>query len=544
MRRLSLLPLLLLPAALAAAAQTPGAPPTDACATPAEAYLDAGNVRARLLQNGGFFHSGSPHVYEVPKGGGVQASFSASLWIGGRVRDSLRITAETYGRRLFRPGPLGADGRPPTDCAPFNRLYELTRDDLERLAAGEVTPNVRDWPAPLGAPTTADGTPVLYGDQTLWWVMNDVAAPRVDPPTQQDPPAQTPWRYDAPPVGVDVRVAAFALDAPGTLGDATFYRFAITYHGDAPLDSAYVGLFVDDDLGYPWDDFVGSDTTLSLAYTYGADDDDEGGYGPAPPALGYTLLRTPAGDDGAPLGMTAFVPLWKGGGPYGEPSVPEQFYHNLTGRWRHGQPMYVGGDGTPDDPAADPARPTRFGFPGDPAARAFWSMMNVDGAGTAHWTSDKRFAFSSGPFTMQPGETEEVWLAVAWSRGADHLDSVRELREDVAYLHAIADRLFAPASVSTSDEPAPAAPAATFAPPYPNPATDQTHVRYRLSRAANVRLALYDALGREVRLLAAGARAEGSHSVEVDVRGLAPGAYFLRLTHSGRAFTRALIVAR
>ncbi|TDI76041.1 MAG: hypothetical protein E2O84_03425, partial [Bacteroidetes bacterium] len=35
-----------------------------------EAYLDVGNVRARILNTGGLFWRGEPHVYEVPKGSG------------------------------------------------------------------------------------------------------------------------------------------------------------------------------------------------------------------------------------------------------------------------------------------------------------------------------------------------------------------------------------------------------------------------------------------------------------------------------------------
>ena len=46
----------------------------------AENYLYINNVRARILNNGNLFWSGDPFVYEVPKGGGVNAIFSASIW--------------------------------------------------------------------------------------------------------------------------------------------------------------------------------------------------------------------------------------------------------------------------------------------------------------------------------------------------------------------------------------------------------------------------------------------------------------------------------
>ncbi len=53
---------------------------TGTC-TPAlgEAMLDVGNVRARILNNGSLFWRGSPIVYEVPKGSGINALFNGSL---------------------------------------------------------------------------------------------------------------------------------------------------------------------------------------------------------------------------------------------------------------------------------------------------------------------------------------------------------------------------------------------------------------------------------------------------------------------------------
>ena len=55
----------------------------------AEACLDVGNVRARLLNTGNLFYRGSPAVYEVPKGSGIHSIFSSSLHIGGLENDEL-----------------------------------------------------------------------------------------------------------------------------------------------------------------------------------------------------------------------------------------------------------------------------------------------------------------------------------------------------------------------------------------------------------------------------------------------------------------------
>ncbi len=160
---------------------------TGTCApAEAEAYLDVNNVRARILNNGALFWRGDPFVYEVPKGGGANALFTSSIWIGGRSSGELRVAAARYGNWQFWPGPLDDQGRPPTDCAPYDRIYEITRNDLITYAeTGIATDNLRHWPWSLGAPVVdGDGIehnynlddgdrPALMGDQMLWWVMND-----------------------------------------------------------------------------------------------------------------------------------------------------------------------------------------------------------------------------------------------------------------------------------------------------------------------------------------------------------------------------------
>jgi len=64
---------------------------------------------------------------------------------------------------------------------------------------------------------------------------------------------------------------------------------------------------------------------------------------------------------------------------------------------------------------------------------------------------------------------------------------------------------------------------------YPNPFNPSTIVSYQLPAASNVRLTVYDLLGREVALLANGRKAPGSYRVQFDGSGLASGVYLCRL---------------
>jgi hypothetical protein len=232
----------------------------------ANAYLDAGNVRARILNNGGLFWRGNPNVYEVPKGEGVHSVYNASIWVGGLVEGTVRMAGSTFGPYEFWPGPFSEDGRPPPDCAPFDRIYEINRDDLAHLnEQGELTTNLAAWPWHIGAPVldgdgdpdnyTPEGSdrPELLGHQTLWWVMNDLG--------------NTHERSNALPLGLEVQGSAYAFAVGGHVGNTTFYRYRLIYKGKDPLEAAYFSLFMDMDLGNFQDDYMSSDSTLGLGYT-------------------------------------------------------------------------------------------------------------------------------------------------------------------------------------------------------------------------------------------------------------------------------------
>jgi hypothetical protein len=76
----------------------------------------------------------------------------------------------------------------------------------------------------------------------------------------------------------------------------------------------------------------------------------------------------------------------------------------------------------------------------------------------------------------------------------------------------------------------------------PNPVRGEAIVSYTLPRAAQVRLALVDLLGREVAVLAEGVRAAGRHAASVRLPPLAAGPYVLRLQTPGGSSHRLLTI--
>ena len=83
-----------------------------------------------------------------------------------------------------------------------------------------------------------------------------------------------------------------------------------------------------------------------------------------------------------------------------------------------------------------------------------------------------------------------------------------------------------------------------LAPPAPNPSRGTVQVAFTLDAAGAVRLAVYDALGRTVQVLAEGPLPAGPHEAAVAPGALAPGVYLVRLEAGGRSQTQRLTVVR
>lgn len=65
---------------------------------------------------------------------------------------------------------------------------------------------------------------------------------------------------------------------------------------------------------------------------------------------------------------------------------------------------------------------------------------------------------------------------------------------------------------------------------YPNPFNASTTINYSLPQPSDVRLDIYDILGRKVQTLWDGRQTAGEHSVIWDADGFASGAYFYKIT--------------
>jgi hypothetical protein len=79
---------------------------------------------------------------------------------------------------------------------------------------------------------------------------------------------------------------------------------------------------------------------------------------------------------------------------------------------------------------------------------------------------------------------------------------------------------------------------------YPNPFNPTTMIRYTLAAPSDVRLTVYDMLGREVTTLVNERKEAGAYDVRFDASSLASGLYFYRLKAGAFVETRKLLLLR
>lgn len=69
-------------------------------------------------------------------------------------------------------------------------------------------------------------------------------------------------------------------------------------------------------------------------------------------------------------------------------------------------------------------------------------------------------------------------------------------------------------------------------------------IRYQLPAGADVKLAVYDLLGREVSVLVNRREAAGTYTVSFNATGLSSGVYLYRLTAAGFTDSRKMVIVR
>jgi hypothetical protein len=332
--------------------------------------------------------------------------YSAGVWVGAKVDDEIRVAIAEYSSE-FVPGPM-LDGEAQPDKGSF-RVYKIgDGTEPDGKTPYDDSRDRADWPYDDGAPgKIVDGerVPAMLGNQMCWSVYND-ALP------------EGHVNMETKPLGVEIQQSTFGFAAKGPLDNVFFMKYTIINKGNNTLDSTFISLWADPDVGDAGDDFVGCDTALSLGYAYNDGTDTD--YGAAAPAVGFDFFQGPLipspGDtaylpdrvaiDTLMLGMTTFNKYINGT----DPQTPIECFNYMRGLNRDGTPVV--------DPTT--GEETMFFLPGDPVTGEGW----IDAA-----SADRRWMMTTGPFTMEPGDTQVVVAAALAAQGETPLNSITVLKE-------------------------------------------------------------------------------------------------------------------
>ncbi|MBO7647293.1 MAG: T9SS type A sorting domain-containing protein [Bacteroidales bacterium] len=501
--------------------------------------LTVNNVRA-YIETGGTMWFKETAEYEVPIGSGMTSMFSAGLWIGGYdVNGQLKLAAVRF-RQIgddYWPGPLKITGASTTqsECIKFDKHFRITRAEVDQHisgfnTSGYVMPSdITNYPAhgdegysyylaPFKdvnengvydpengdypyydinndlCPWTEDNlaraaqhalprTPedllyygpdwqnsngmiyadhVLKGDETLYWIFNDNAGPHTE--------------SQGSPIGLEIRGQCFGFSTNDDLNNMTFYSYEIINRSTYTLTNTFFSQWVDPDLGYANDDYIGCDVNRGLGYCYNGSNVDGTGqiwaYGDQPPAVGVDFFQGPYMDadnrdnpkfyvdsaqfsgycdkflhsqyeadqmaingvnfgdsiiDNERFGMRRFVYHDNRDAYNGDPSVAFEYYNYLRGIWKDNTKMRYGGNAHQSTGGNGPE--CDFMFPGLSDV-CNWGTQGIDPNplqyGPEGWTEasagnapyDRRFLESAGPFTLKPGAVNYITVGIPWARAS------------------------------------------------------------------------------------------------------------------------------
>jgi len=467
----------------------------------AKTDLDINNIRTLIFINGDMWWDlVSTATYEVPKGSGKTSLYAGAIWVGGLANGTtLKMAAQTYRQSGsdFWPGPLDTVTTDVSQdqCNYYDRHWKITREEVAQFveyyttvsnSGGQLDPNlvpeaIKSWPgngddqvlhqgkflAPyIENPDNANGeynwedgdypayilsgppncSDVLLGDQTLWWVFNDVGN------VHDETGGAT--------IGLEVRAQAFAFATLDEINNMTFYKYQIINRSTFQLDQTYFGAWVDPDLGNYTDDYVGCDVGRGLGYCYNGDANDEGvqGYGTNPPCVGYDFFEGPVADPfdnidnnrdhvvdeaGEKIIMSKFVYYDNDFTDFGNPENAEDYYNYLKGIWKNQTPMTYGANGHTGTDTCN------FMFPGDSDPTG-WGTNGVpqdpwDEYSAGNTPADRRFIQSAGPFTLQGGAVNYITTGAVWARASSggQLGSINLVRLADDKAQALFDNCFA-----------------------------------------------------------------------------------------------------
>lgn len=399
-------------------------------------FIDIAGVRARIHADGQLFQdkTNGRADYEVPKGSGNHAIYSSAFWMSSKGNRNnfphISVGYESFGfGNFFRTGPVDLVNQKGDTTPQFQRLWKINKSEIDNHIANwnsgsYTTPNsILDWPG-NGNQNTAkvlapfqdldndsiyepqDGEyPIIKGDQAVYTISNSYQNIYGDSLTTAKRDSTGNILRDSTgnvimetyssfsPMKIETHMMVYAYASNNIdISNTVFVNVKMYNRSNSTQDDHQnfrLSVYSDFDLGAPFDDYVGTDTTHNMVYAYNGDSFDDSfagapGYGSNLPSVGVKFLDND---------LLQSMYFQSGSANNGDPVLFEHYVNYQRSAWKNGQPLYYGGDGFYN--CVDTNTTTNFMFSGDP------TLLND----TTQWTeSNPCLTSSSTNFPNPPGD--------------------------------------------------------------------------------------------------------------------------------------------
>ncbi|MEX2482998.1 MAG: hypothetical protein WED10_00460, partial [Brumimicrobium sp.] len=397
------------------------------------ANLDINSVSTIAHDDGHLFkrNNGSAAEYELPKGSGNHLIYTGGFMLAGMDQSNqLRLAANTFGaEQEFYRGPFSSNDSYLDTAYLYEypqSIWTVKKSDIEYHIDNYDQPNyqapvgIKNWPGngnttigvaeQLAPYIDVDGNdiyepsegdyPCIKGDMATYTIVNDHAGGH--------------YNTDGEKLGVEIHIMLHQFESDNYIDSTTFVNLKIFNRGQYSYDDFKTAFFIDGDIGFSEDEYIGCDSSSNLMYTYNGTNSDPGGngapgYGQNPPALGIVSLNKT---------MEYFCKFGGNQNMY-YPTTPNEYWNYLNGKWSDGT------DWTFGDSGYGGTTPTQYLYTGNPYAGTGWTELDIDGSGTQNPMFDQRTLMVIEAQTLNAGDDVEYDFAVISSRKGDHLENVQ-----------------------------------------------------------------------------------------------------------------------
>ncbi len=481
----------------------------------------------------------------------------SGLWISGYDdAHAIHIAAETYRYMYidYWPGPLPTGGSitysASSDWAKIWKINKSTIDTFLTLTSHTIssTPaSILSWPGKGNMFATGNGGvalsvtsdmapfvdlngdgiyepllgefPDIKGDQALWWVIND------NGPTHDN--------SNGRPLGVEIHNMAYGWSRGTDVDNVVYYEYDLLNKSLNNYSNFRFSNWIDVDLGYYYDDFIGCDTSLRLGYQYNGTDDDGAGAGHPvgsynQPELmsGVSFVYLPGDSAGYNVPLGSFTYYNNDYSRIGNPKVDTEFNNYMRGLTRFGDHYRYdfAGSGIPSTGiGAGPT--TNYLFTGNPSDTTSWNECTC-----GNLPGDRRFIISSNNFNLNVGEKKKVVMAlivVDSAGGCPNLNFNKIL--------PIADTAHSAYRKAAGTHPV--IPPNTTIPPYPNPAHDIISIETAGHLINEESISVYNVIGQKVPT----GITQNQYNYQLKINHLASGMYYLVYMDGGKMINTRFI---